>query len=81
MAKPPLKASPAPVVSTTGPAGTAGTSSERPGRMQERPCAPSVITTAPAPRASRRSAAARASSTPPTGRPVSAAASVSFGVT
>ena len=30
MAKPPLKASPAPVVSTTGPADIAGTSAERP---------------------------------------------------
>ena len=81
VAKPPLKASPAPVVSTTGPTATAGTSSERPCPWRSAPSAPRVITAAPAPRAISRSAAARASSRLPTGRPVSSDASVSFGVT
>ena len=80
VAKPPLKASPAPVVSTTGPATTAGTSSERPCPCSSAPFAPSVITTVPTPRSRSRSAAARAASTSPTGIPVSSSASVSFGV-
>jgi hypothetical protein len=76
-----LKASPAPVVSTTGPAFAAGTSSDPPGPCSSAPRAPSVTTAAPAPRAISASAAAFAVSGPSTQIPVNASASVSFGVT
>src|ERR1051325_7248708 len=58
-AKPALNASPAPVVSTTGPASTAGTSSWIVAVFTSAPCAPRVMTAAPAPR-SRSAPAARA---------------------
>ena len=82
MAKPPLKASPAPVVSTTGPAETAGTSSERAGPVQQRALRPERDHRAP--RAARDQPLGRRARRPRRPRPaspVSAAASVSFGVT
>ena len=79
-AKPPLKASPAPVVSTTLPAFTASTCAFTRAFLTNAPCAPSVMTAVRTPRARKASAAFSASATLLTVMPVSAAVSVSFGV-
>ena len=62
-AKPPLKASPAPAVSTTGPAENAGTSVDWPTEWSRAPCSPSVMSAVFTPLARNTSPALRASST------------------
>ena len=80
-AKPPLKASPAPAVSTTWPAAKAGTCSEAALPCNNTPFSPRVMSAVPTPLRRNTSPARRASSSVVTATPVSSAASVSFGVT
>ncbi len=78
-ARAPLKASPAPVVSTasTGKASKWTTTSPP---HTSTPCSPSVMITVPAPRSTRRAAARRPESRSCTSMPVSAITSPAFGV-
>ena len=69
-AKPPLKASPAPAVSTTGPALKAGRCSEVVLPCSSTPFSPSVISAVPTPLRRNTSAARRASSGLATATPV-----------
>jgi hypothetical protein len=80
-AKPPLNASPAPVVSTTEPTLNGGTSLVPAFECSSAPFSPSVMTAAPTPMSMSFCAAAFASASVSTLIPVSPAASVSFGVT
>ena len=80
-ANPPPNASPAPVVSTTFVTLNDGTRCVPSAPCSSAPFSPSVISAFFAPRRTSSSAAASASSSLVTGRPVSVAASVSFGVT
>ena len=80
-AKPPLKASPAPVVSTTGPASTAGTWARVAAVLRKAPCAPRVMTALRTPRARKASAACSAVASEVTRMPVRTSASLSLGVT
>ena len=81
-AKPPQKASPAPVVSSTGPALNASTMVEQPSAVRtSAPRAPRVRMTLRAPRCCNAAAARSACSMVSTGRPVRIAASHSFGTT
>src|SRR3546814_20561821 len=79
-ASPPLKASPAPVVSTTAPASIAGTCSENLPPCSRAPLSPSVTIPVPTPRSSRQSAARRASSPDVTFTPVRPSASDPLGL-
>jgi hypothetical protein len=80
VARPPLKASPAPVVSTAGPATTAGMCWVKVLFLIKAPWTPRVRITLRTPRLRRDAAAFSAEARSVTEIPVRVAASVSFGV-